>query len=403
MLNRIVYAIKVFNAFNFILTDDEWKQPTDPSEVETVIPWDWYWDDILAAEAAAAAAAPSVLFMSFNLNDLHSLLVKTNAFQSFANATSALSLGPWLLPLLSLLVGIFYLLGFRPFERLERLSGVCRCAVAMVILMASFLAVWTAPTVVIQSSVVALVIRVLLGLVRAGWDWIYSQAHKLVDLLCGLTGVFLFVDGQLNMVMLSGLVCLWAGGRAILYVERLCLPISWVCVVEWAWNSLTFPLVMNLRLVWWAIRNVSALVWMAVVAVLGAAVAGATANTFQTICGDFYKGRVQTVGWLSAQRVYDLVVSAVAPVPAASNEATVLQPVPVEAAPAVEIEVMQVEVSTVNDPVVSEVPVKARTKPKVPKGLVQPKSRRRIRPAPEARVESLPQRRSKRIADRGGR
>jgi hypothetical protein len=64
MLNRIVYAIDVraqsipcsLCSSNEYL--DEWKQPKDPSEMETVIPWDCYWDDILAVEAAAVAAAP---------------------------------------------------------------------------------------------------------------------------------------------------------------------------------------------------------------------------------------------------------------------------------------------------------------------------------------------------------
>jgi hypothetical protein len=118
---------------------------------------------------------------------------------------------------------------------------------------------------------------------------------------------------------------------------------------------------------------------------------------------------MQAVGFLGAVRVGDLVSAvAVAPAPAAIKaKATVLLPVAVEdAAPAqVETEVMQeVEVSTVNAAVVSEevVPVEAaRTKSKVPKkDLVQPKPRRRTRPAPESLVEP---RRSKRIADRGGR
>jgi hypothetical protein len=150
-------AMNVFKAFNFILTDNEWKQPKDPSEVETVLPWDWYLDE---ESAAAGATAPSVL-LSFD------------GVQSFV--TTALSFGLWLLPLLSLFVGMFHVLGFRPFERLDRLFGFWRCAVTMVVLVASAssLAVWTAPAEVIQACAEALIIRVVLGLARAAWDWMW--------------------------------------------------------------------------------------------------------------------------------------------------------------------------------------------------------------------------------------
>jgi hypothetical protein len=423
MLNRIAFAIKVLNAFNFILTDTEWikecNRPKDPSEVETVIPWDWYWDDILEAEAAAAAAAPSFLM---NVDDLSSFVV--DGFHSIVAEVPPF--GQCLLPFLSLLVGTLYLLGFRPFERLDGLSGIWRCAMAMVVLVASFLAVWTVPAVAIKPCVVALLVRVVLGLARAAWDWMWWTLHRLVDLLGCYLGVGLLVRAEVNMVTMTGLLGFWAGCRGIVYLAHSYLPMSWLRTAEQACNSLTFPLVINLRLVWWSIRNVFALLRMAVVAVCGAAVAGATgtANTVQTICGSFYKGMVQTVVRLSAVRVGDLV-SVVAPGAAASMEATVLPPVAVEAAPvvetevaaeaapvvetevavevdgAVETEVMQeVEASTVNAPVVRVVPVKARTKSKVPKGPVQPKSRRRARPAPESKVEP---RRSKRVADREGR
>jgi hypothetical protein len=74
---------------------------------------------------------------------------------------------------------------------------------------------------------------------------------------------------------------------------------------EWALNSLTFPLVVKWRLAWWAIRNVLALLWMAVVAVCGAAVAVVTgaANGVRTICSFFLKGCVRAVSYLSAARV----------------------------------------------------------------------------------------------------
>jgi hypothetical protein len=209
--------MNVFKACNFILTDNEWKQPKDPSEVETILPWDWYWDEESAAAAAAAGAtAPSVL-LSFD------------GVQPFV--TAALSLGPWLLPLLSLFVGMFHVLGFRPFERLDRLFGFWRCAVTMVVLVASvsFLAVWTAPAEVIQACAEALIIRVVLGLARAAWDWMWWTLHRLVDLLGGglaflITGFF--VHDRHDVKALSGMLMMWAIGRGILYGACSCLPMS---------------------------------------------------------------------------------------------------------------------------------------------------------------------------------
>jgi hypothetical protein len=149
---------------------------------------------------------------------------------------------------------------------------------------------------------------------------------------------------------------------------------------EWALNVHTFPLFVNLRLVWWAFRSVLAFVWMAIVAVCRAVMAGASA-----ICGCLFKGMV------SAERVRNLS-SVVALVPVACNEATVLLPETIEAAPALEIEA--------NAPVVSVVPAKARTKPKVPKGVVRPKPSRRVLPTPKAQIVCPPRRRSERIAKR---
>jgi hypothetical protein len=417
MLNGIAFAFKVLKAVHTISSNEyleEWKKPCDLSEVAARTAVNLDWD-----EEEAAAEAPSFL-MSFD--DLSALVV--DGFQSVVSAVQPF--GPWLLPFLSLLVGSLYLLGFRPFKRLDGLSGVWRCAMAMVVLVAAFLTVWTVPAEVIKACAVALLVRGVLGLARAAWDWMWWTLHRLVDLLGCYLSVGLLVRKEINMVTMTGLVGFWAGCRGMIHLAHSYMPMSWLRTAEQACNSLTFPLVINLRLVWWAIRNVLALVWMAVVAVCGAAVAGATgtANAVQTICGSFYKGMVQTGVRLGAVRVVDLV-SVVAPVAAAGMEATVLPPGAVEAAPmvetevaaeaapvvetevavkadgAVETEVMQeVEASTVNAPVVSEVPVKARTKSKVPKGPVQPKSRRRARPAPESKVEP---RRSKRFADREGR
>jgi hypothetical protein len=425
MLNRIVYAMNVLKALYTITSNeymDEWKQPKDPSEVVvTVMDWDWDAEE----ETAPATTAPSG-FLGFNVDDLYSFVVDAiEGSQSFAVTAleAAKSFGPYVLPLLSLFVGTLYVLGFRPFERLDRLSGVWRGAMAFIILVASFLAVWTVPTVVIQACVVVLLARVVVGLSRAAWDWMWWTLHRLVDVLGGSAFLVLLVDQRHNdWKALSGMLMLWALVRWALYSARSYVPMSWLCATERACTSLTFPLFVCLRLVWWAVRNVWALVWLAIVAICGAAVAGAigAAKGVQTICGSF-KGMVQ----LSTVRVCDLVSAVVAPaVPiAASQEATMPLPVPVPAAPAVEMKAMpEVEVSTANATVVSDevpvdmstantavvsdevVPVEASTaKSKVPKSLVQPKPRRRTCPAAKSKAECAPQRRSKRIADRGGR
>jgi hypothetical protein len=80
---------------------------------------------------------------------------------------------------------------------------------------------------------------------------------------------------------------LWVICHGILYGARSYLPMYWLRAAEWAWNSFTLPLFVKVRLAWWATRNVLALVWMAAVAVCGAAVAGATdaAKRVQTTCG----------------------------------------------------------------------------------------------------------------------
>jgi hypothetical protein len=134
----------------------------------------------------------------------------------------------------------------------------------------------------------------------------------------------------------------------------------------------------SLQLVWWAFRSVLALVWTAIVAVCRAVMAGAT-------------GAAKSKGMVSAERARDLS-SVVAPGPVACDEATVLLPESVEAALALEIEA--------NAPVVSVVPAKARTTPKVPKGVVRPKPSRRVLPTPKAQIVCPPRRRSERIAKR---
>jgi hypothetical protein len=98
---------------------------------------------------------------------------------------------------------------------------------------------------------------------------------------------------------------------------------------------------------------------------------------------------------VSAVRVRDLgsEVAPVVPGRAARKKATVLPPVTtVKAAPAVEIEAVRAPVA---------IPAKARTKPNVSKGLVQPiASSRRVRPAPKPQIVRAPVRRSDRIAKR---
>jgi DnaJ domain len=81
------------------------------------------------------------------------------------------------------------------------------------------------------------------------------------------------------------------GGRPSLYAK--CLIVSWgaghVALSEsfrlgmgkWALNALTFSIFASLRLVWWVIRNVLALVCMAILAPFRAAVAGALQRAFK--------------------------------------------------------------------------------------------------------------------------
>jgi hypothetical protein len=214
-----------------------------------------------------------------------------------------------------------------------------------------------------------------------------------VDLLGGLAFLFIFVHDRHNVKALSGMLMMWAIGRGILHGACSYLPMSWLCAAERAWNTLTFPLVVKVRLVWWAMRNVLALVSMATVAVCGTTVVGATGAAVRVgdlvavVAPDPAAGQEATV--LLPVAVEDAPL--VAPVPAtAGQEATVMLPVAVEAAaPAVETKVMQevevstvnapVEVSTVNAAVVSEeVPVKARTNqaspPNPPSARVQSRS-----------------------------
>jgi DnaJ domain len=217
------------------------------------------------------------------------------------------------------------------------------------------------------------------------------------------------VKAEPEAVILHLIVCVVVAGVCFIAI------LGWLrwCMGEWAFNALTFSILASLRLVWWAIRNVLALVrmsfvavifaslrlvrsvlvlvCMAVVAVCRSAVAGATGAVKVVVC--------LSNGMVSAVRVRDLgsEVAPVVPGRAARKEATVLPPVTtVDAAPALEIE-------AVHAPVASEVSVKqARAKPNVPKGgLVQPMpSSRRIRPTPKAQIVNAPLRRSKRIAKR---
>jgi hypothetical protein len=157
MVNRIAYALNMLKALNTISSNEylnEWKQPMALSEVAARTAVDWDWDE----EGAATAAAPSFLF---NVDDLSSLVA--DGFQFMVAA--ALPFGPWLLALLSLLIGMFYMLGFRPVERLDGLTGISRCTAAMAILLVSFVEDWMAPEWVIVASVVAMI-------VGTGWDWI---------------------------------------------------------------------------------------------------------------------------------------------------------------------------------------------------------------------------------------
>jgi hypothetical protein len=306
--------------------------------------------------------------------------------------TAVLPFGPWLLPLLSLFVGMIYVLGVRPVERLDGLAGISRCTAATFILAVSYLAFSMAPAWMNVASVVA-------SLLGTGCDWIKWTMRRLVDVLCGCAlCVDIFVFREHNVTMLLILMVCWAVGHAILSVLDLYFPMSWLCIDKWAcdlltfsiaegirnvltvaWKAvvavcgaivaaitdtannvqticwtmhrlldllfvhelylqafvfkefdmtillilvafwsvghavldlclpvlITFPLVANLQLVWWATRNMLTLVWLDVVAVWSAAAAGATiiANDVQHICSFLYNGSVQAVSDLSAVRV----------------------------------------------------------------------------------------------------
>jgi hypothetical protein len=130
MLNRIVLAFNMLKAFYSLLTNKNIRVLFEVAARKAV---KWVCDE----GVAAAAAAPSLL-KSLNVNDLSSQVVK-EGFQFIV--AKVLPFGPWLLPFLSLLVGSFCVLGFRPIERLDGLSGIWRCMAAMFVLLASFLAV----------------------------------------------------------------------------------------------------------------------------------------------------------------------------------------------------------------------------------------------------------------------
>jgi hypothetical protein len=269
MLERIVYAINMLKAFITLLSDeylDNWKKLMALFEVATVTAVDWDGVEI-------EAAAPSAL-LSFNVDDLYTLVV--DGFQSFVNVL--LPFGPWLLPMLSLCVGMIYMLGVRPVERLDGLAGISRCTAATFILAVSYLAFSMAPAWMNIASVVA-------SLLGTGCDWIKWTMRRLVDVLCGCAlCVDIFVFRELNVTMLVVLMTCCAGGHAILSVLDLYFPMSWLCIDKWACDLLTFSIVEG-------IRNVLALAWKAVVAVCGAIVAVATdtANNVQTICWTMHR------------------------------------------------------------------------------------------------------------------
>jgi hypothetical protein len=290
-------------------------------------------------------------------------------FSSLMMSDLSMVLPSWVLVLPSL-VWMFSMLGFRPVESLDQLSGFSRYAAAYAILVHSLTAVTTEPELVILNFIVAFVVG---GVCLIGtWDWFRWTVRRIWDFwMWWKQCEAMWENGKLYGNAPLGV--LWAVGHLALSVSFQ-LPIG-----EWALNVHTFPLFVNLRLVWWAFRSVLALVWMAIVAACRAIMAGAT-------------GAAKSKGMVSAERVRNLS-SVVALVPVACNEATVLlRPETVEAAPALEIEA--------NAPVVSVVPEKARTKPKVPKGVVRPKPSRRVLPTPKAQIVCPPRRRSERIAKR---
>jgi hypothetical protein len=278
---------------------------------------------------------------------------------------------------------------FRPVERLDRLSGMWRNAATLVILAVSFLAVNAAPAWVPITVLVTLAPR----FVRTGWNWFCWSVHVMwALLLLALACASIRETGTLEWftlgfatswkVCLVALVAVLGVGHFVLKFAFDFVSITWSLIGALLYNMLTSPVFENLRLVWWAIRNV---------VVLGV----------QIVYSFLSKGMVRAVDCLRVVRVCDLwsVVAPVVPVVAGIDATVLLPPVTGEAAPVLETE-------AVDAPVVSEVPAKqARTKPKVPKkGIVQPKpSSRRIRPAPKNQVADPPLRRSERIAKRGGK
>jgi hypothetical protein len=118
-------------------------------------------------------------------------------------------------------------------ERLNGLSGTACCTAAMFIALVSFLAVCMAPAWSSVASVVALVMpavirfafRAVIRLVQTGWDWCCWTLNWLVDMLVVSACLGLFVNAQHSMVMLGGMIILWAGGRAILYIARSYVPV----------------------------------------------------------------------------------------------------------------------------------------------------------------------------------
>jgi hypothetical protein len=282
MLNRIVLAMNVLLAFVTITSNeymDESKKPSDLSELaaaRTAVDLDW--DE----EEGAAAAAPSFLF---NIDDVSSLVVDAiDASQSFVTAV-VLPFGPWLLPLLSILVGISCVLGVRPVERLEGLVGIWRCTAAVLIVVLSFWADYKAPTWMIVASAVAF-------LMGTRSKWIHWTLHRLVDLLfCWDLYSQVFVFKEFNVTILFILMNFWWSGHAILSVFNVYYPMSWLCIAEWAWNSLTFSLVEAIRKVW-------ALAYKAVIAVYTD-----TANDVETIYSFFYNGSDRVVSYLRAEQV----------------------------------------------------------------------------------------------------
>jgi hypothetical protein len=216
---------------------------------------------------------------------------------------------------------------------------------------------------------------------RSYWmDLVLLDGARNVGLAAAWFGVREHSRKWYSRLVHVGIRAVWGAGHGMLWLAFSAVSITWsYCVV--LYNALTFSLYENLRLVWWAICNILALVCMPLVAVCDAAAARVTGT--QTVL----RGMVRDSG------------SVVAPVvPVACTELMVHLPATVEAAPVLETE-------AANAPVLSKIPAKqARTKSKVPKkGAIQTKRRRRIRLAPKSDIACPPLRRSERIAKRGGK